>query len=230
MSYLNRFLIDEDVQFECFGVYDDDFYYNIPLLEMLKNISADKSVTGHVIIAADMTKYISWTRHKSVCEVQCEDSIVDSNMMVSCIESERLECFQKENYENFFNGGMVISFDSGYNFQQANNSIGDDIEVFYEQIITGKLVPDYQKQLCKASYNKNHKSTVASFHLSMLSDDEENKMHADNRNFVSIRRRYSCFKFKTLISKHEQNYALSVCYRRTTIRHKELFYHCVSKQ
>ena len=43
----------------------------------------------------------------------------------------------KRKYKNFYTGG-VVSYDSGYNFQQAYKSIGDDIEVFFQLIASGK--------------------------------------------------------------------------------------------
>ena len=243
MSYLNRFLIDEEIQFECFRVYDEDFSYNklVPFFSMLKTISNEEPVAGHVIIAADITKYITWNRCKRVCE----HPVIDSGIIISCIESERLECVTKNKAENLHNGGLV-SYDSGYTFQQAHSSIGDDIEMFYQIIITERLMPNFEKPLCKESYNKDHESTVATFHLSMLSDDDEEELQVKNvmqaRNNIRLHgknhfgttlvthRRYPCFKFKTSISKQEQNYALSVCYRRTVIRYKGLFYHCLSDQ
>ena len=211
----------------------------VPFLSKLETISNEQSVAGHVIIAADITKYITWNRYKCVCE----HPVIDSGLIISCIESERLECVTKDKAENFHNGGLV-TFDSGYTFRKAHNSIGDDIEMFYQFIITEKLVPNFDKPLCNKSYSKDHESTVATFNLSMLSDDDENRMLSQNKVQTNIRMRvrnnlgttlsthqqYSGFKFKTSISKEEQNYALSVCYRRTVIRYKGLFYHCFSEQ
>ena len=226
MRYLNRFLIEEDIQFECFGIYDEEFTYNrlVPFLNMLKTVSNDEPdcITGHVIIADDISKYIPWNR----CKAVCEHSILDSSLIITRIESERLECVQKEKYKNFYTGGLV-SYDSGYNFQQAYKSIGDDIEVLFQLIASGKMTANYQRPLRNSASDRFHECTVATFRLSMLSDDEEAKMQSNGNNLVTGNRRYPGFKFKTSFSRNEHNYALSVCHRRTLIRHRGIFYHNV---
>ena len=226
MRYLNRFIIEEEIQFECFGIYDEEFTYNrlVPFLNMLKTVSNDQAdcITGHVIIADDISKYIPWNR----CKAVCEHSILDSSLIITRIESERLECVQKEKYKNFYTGGLV-SYDSGYNFQQAYKSIGDDIEVLFQLIASGKMTANYQRPLRNSASDRFHECTVSTFHLSMLSDDEETKMQSNGNHLLNVNRRYPGFKFKTSISKNEHNYALSVCHRRTLIRQRGIFYHNV---
>ena len=53
--------------------------------------------------------------------------------------------------------------------------------------------------------------SVKTFHLSMLSDQEERKIHYDDTG----NRKFDYFKKKTKLSKKEQNYALSLCWRKT---------------
>ena len=225
MSYLNRFLIEEEIQFECYGIYDEEFSYNrlVPFLNMLKKVSSDQPdcITGHVIIA-DISKYIPWNRYTAVSE----HSIPDSGLIISRIESERLECVQKEKCKNFYTGG-VVSYDSGYNFQQAYKSVGDDMDVFFRLITSGKMIANYQRSLRNYASDRFHECTVATFHLSMLSDDEETKMLSKNAYSITGDRRYPGFKFKTSVSRNERNYALSVCHRRTLIRHRGILYHNV---
>ena len=75
-------------------------------------------------------------------------------------------------------------------------------------------------------------STVRTFHVSMLTDKEESEMHSDSDDSDSDDyysddyysddydsddsfKRIKFFKNETALSKDEQNYALSLCARRT---------------
>ena len=58
-------------------------------------------------------------------------------------------------------------------------------------------------------------------------EQEETRMQSNGDHLVTGYRQCPDFMFKTSISKNEHNYALSVCHRRTLIRHRGIFYHNV---
>jgi len=88
MSYLNRFVIDEESQFECDGVFrlDDS---------STQDILRDES---HIVIAADFVTATNWQILRTTMKPR------SINLMITCLGSERLECVQKREYEKFYRG------------------------------------------------------------------------------------------------------------------------------
>ena len=112
MSYLNRFIIEEDIQFECNGVvafskktflFDRFYRKHREILEKCKKtivhliITADFGLTHEINIKArdTLTKFL----------LQLPE---DKEIIISRIGSQRLECIQKEQYQRFYKeGGQV---------------------------------------------------------------------------------------------------------------------------
>ena len=221
MSYLNRFIIEEDTQFECAGIIDyennkrasyllyDDFFNDLNRLDYV----------GHLFVSAESGFLIP--------------SILDLPCMITRIGSERLECIQKEQYENFYNEGGQITYHQNSSIRplQVYKSTGDDIDYFYDSITTHNMNLENMRTselfaltsldsalqfgiIRKISFSDLLINSVKTFHLSMLSDEEEKKMHSEETGY----RKFDNFKKYTKLSKKEQNYALSLCARRSSFR------------
>ena len=135
-----------------------------------------------------------------------------------------MECVQKEKYEKIYKEGVRIETSDWYNddFSTpsqnviAQKSVGDDIEDFYQEMESEKLCPRkfIQKEKHKIGrinvQGLNYE--IQTFHLPMLSDEEEKKMQRTNPSFGKTTQK---FKRRPKLSKNEHNYALSVCSRRT---------------
>ena len=158
--------------------------------------------------------------------------------MMTHIKSERLECVQKEQYTKLYNEalneGAQIKYKTvpkSYNgmFSLPNKilpvlvykSIGDDIDDFYDRIKMNKINFTNERLLTSSDIQVQSLSnllqtphSVKTFHLSMLSDEEEKKMHSEETGY----RKFDNFKKYTKLSKKEQNYALSLCARRSSFR------------
>ena len=115
MSYLNRFIIEENMQFECYGVLDpvsiipaETSNYIIHLLNChLRRI--DEAIV-HVIISDDFGlkshNKVALRRFgqflKSLWRVWSKE------IMITRIGSQRLECVQKEQYQKFHSAGRPV--------------------------------------------------------------------------------------------------------------------------
>ena len=221
MSYLNRFLIEEKTQNECVGVYSD-YYLSSSMKKHLTHQLNEipekeaKSTFLHVIRADGPWNSLF---HDSIDSIgsrsssfKLEDAfelISDFNVIITRLSSERIKCIQKEEYKEFYERGISSRhFTSTTILTQEENEknntqfVGDDIEDFFEQLEREKLPFSYL-----------HRSTtiscVRTFHLSMLSDQEERKMEA---NYPSS---YKNFKYETRPLKSDQNYVLTTCSRIT---------------
>ena len=225
MSYLNRFLIDEDLQFECAEVLDYENNKTYPIrqsleksLERVSNKS-NSDLFFHLVLSNDF-KYS--TTCTSFLQNVINSIIQGQNFtfMITRIGSERLECVQKEQYEKFYNEGGEITYNQNSSAQhfQVYKSVGDDIDHFYDRIKINEIKLTDSKSrdsgiLCYRIIPELLHSTdsVKTFHLSMLSDEEEKKMHSEktgNRIFAN-------FRNETRLTENEQNYALSLCVRKT---------------
>ena len=222
MSYLNRFLIEEDTQFECAGVAEFREFDKFKVSQYLK-----KSFESH------FDRFSNKSNSDFICHfIQSGDVFLGDtarfywkifegiSYMATHIGSERLECVQKEHYEKLYNEGGQIKYDAVGTFD-VHQSIGNDIDDLYDRIKMNKinfadrrLLTDSEfpvgmfylrSQLVESPYS------VKTFHLSMLSDQEERKIHSEDTG----NREFDYFKKKTKLSKKEQNYALSLCWRKT---------------
>ena len=257
MSYLNILIIEEDNQFECFGVlngivsaaeqasYSNYILENIPKVE--KFISERKTIV-HFIIAADFGLQIKpW----NIDMFRYINSILKSSkkILITRIGSERLKCVQTEQYRRFYRKGdqinstirshskLRIGRSSWTSFESDNTnsdtdsddeinsadvieyktevykSVGDDIEDFYNLIKMKQINcinPSNEPLLPKISLldpSNSSKFIIRSFHLSLLTDQEESE---------SFKRRFYKFKNNTALSENKEYYALSLCARKTS--------------
>ena len=247
-------LIEEDMQFECYGIMDCTsqshrgsgiwrileeltglFPSSNAILEKIMNDQSDRTIS-HLIFSADFAKnfhgimdhgpneYIDGANHVDIecCnKIACAE-LTSTPLMITRIGSERLQCIQKQQSKDIYryggrfgpwyqHGTMVPAwFDSE---ADVGKSIGDDIEDFYNRIKTNEIniCMQYSKldkvtltdQISSLYPYNNSVSTVRTFHVSMLTDKQENEMSSE------------FFKDETSLSKDEQNYALSLCARRT---------------
>ena len=140
--------------------------------------------------------------------------------LITRIGSERLKCIQKQQYKDIYRFGGRISTKTP---SDVDKSIGDDVEDFYNRIKTNAINICMQysifdqmtlpNQISSLAPLSDSISTVRTFHVSMLTDKEESEMSLGT-NLTRLGR-IKFFKNRTALSKHEQNYALSLCARRT---------------
>ena len=98
MSYLNRFLIEEDTQFECVGVAEFRRYKVSEVSQYLKKTfeshfdqfsnKSNSDFIGHFILSGE-----------SLFSSGLMQVFEDISHMITQVGSERLECVQKEHYE-----------------------------------------------------------------------------------------------------------------------------------
>ena len=207
MSYLNRFVIDEENQFECDGVFGlDDL--------STQDILRDKS---HVFIAAD---FVLASNRRILRTTMKPRSI---NLMITCLGSERLECVQKREHEKFYRGEGQIKYYHPYNgspsILNVRESIGDEIEDFFQHI-KKKTIDLNLKRLSRSDLRERLENAVKNFHLSMLTEEKQNEMLIQ-KNFD---KKFPDFKNETILSEKEHNYALSVCFRKTFFQNEDNYY------
>ena len=240
MNYLNRFVIDEEAQNECLGVYKEN-HWSLPsshhLIAQLYRIEhvALKSTFVHIIRAAkpwrtsaalDKLFDIFGTPRTGKSKLRKVQLQFISNFypVFTQLSSEKIESVQKEKYEKIYKEGVRIETSDWYNADFstpsqnviAQKSVGDDIEDFYQEMESEKLCPRKFIQEKKQKIGRINvpglKYEIQTFHLPMLSDEEEKKMQRTNPSFAKTTQK---FKQRPKLSKNEHNYALSVCSRRT---------------
>ena len=110
MSYLNRFVIEEESQFECRGVFgfDDSLWFMRDVTRKINLKSGDKQSKFHVFISADFSPMTSlqWIEFDDLV-----NELGSTNLMITRIGSERLECVQKDVYDIFYNKKGKIQYD-----------------------------------------------------------------------------------------------------------------------
>ena len=247
MSYLNRFIIEEESQFECQGVYGEIDPKSCKRRELSRMVqSCDRpaefnSFGNHLILAGDFShqsrlKILTPLYEPMYLLPKQGLSMSSLPMTITCIRSERLECVQKDRFEQFYNREGLIVYNR-YDKNKiatftlwAQKSIGDDIEDFFERIKSKIITPindEFFSNLRMSFFLRMfdginslrmQESALPTFHLSMLSDRDENKL---NRGSF---RKNADFKKLTRLSNENHNYALSVCFRKTFIRRDCLYY------
>ena len=249
-NYLNRFLIEEETQFECAGVVELRGFKGFEVSQYLKqnfkshfdrfsNKSNSDSI-GHLILSGEFLSRYSPNDFYDLWDFM--QMFEDISHMTTRIGSQRLECVKKEHYDKLYNEGGQIKYyndktfgpikvnthDNEINTFDVHQSIGNDIDDFYDRIKMNKINygPEYTDTMVQQkrhSYGRLLTSpyfkgcnffgliksphAVKTFHLSMLSDQQERKI--GNREF-------HYFKNETTLSKKE-NYALSLCVRETVL-------------
>ena len=143
MTYINRFVIEEESQFECDGVFRVDaappgppihhdviaqlnhralpttYGNNLLQLEFHVFISADFSLRSHLKVLSHL------------------HGLRQNELMVTCIGSQRLECIQKEECEVFYNEKGRVRYSSDamlHTVLDVQKSIGYGVEDFFQLI------------------------------------------------------------------------------------------------
>ena len=262
MSYLNRLIIEENMQLECYGVLDpvsiipaETSNHIINLLNCLLRRIEDEAIV-HVIISDDfgLKSYNKEAFHRFSQFLKSIWRVWSKEIIITRIGSQRLECVRKEQYQNFHREGGKVNttiqtnyFDGGVDVSQyetvAYKSIGDDIEDFYNRIKMNQiylinrteektyLTTVMLQQIFSLDPSNSSKLIVRTFHLSMITNQEENEMdkictprYKNTTHELlpgySIRvyakgLKHDKFTNKTAIYINEENYALSLCARKT---------------
>ena len=230
MSYLNRFLIDEEIENECIGIYKSNQSVPPPKVPITDD-DLDSSFV-HLIVAHNEPaprSSMDNTGMKSIMDhIKIPTWVTDTKdkIIITKLCSVRTECVQPEKYKKICREGGNVRVDS-YHTVKVERSVGDDIEDFVEQMeLEKRRIGDRKKEL-----NEN----VITFHLSLLSDKEEKNILAPRKEAIKeeiwrLRKKsanimrnpmvkeiltwnYKNFKYATRLSENEHNYALSVCYR-----------------
>ena len=248
MSYLNRMLIEEDSQFECDGVYDsqDSQIGQKRTLNMISEQQPDSSAF-HIIVAAEplsfKTFFMTWWINLGLNESDFNgfNVVRNLNVMITLLESERLKCVQNEEAKKFYREGGQIKNESIKKFPysgidnltlESHKSIGDDAEDFFRRLVEDQIFPNdldinrpflgemddffFGIWATKTCWNK--KQYVHTFHVSMLSEEEEKYLNANEASLDAL------FKFKTILHKTEMNFSLTVCLRKTFLLRGEILY------
>ena len=137
MSYVNRFVVEEESQFECDGVFELDGIASFMRdVRKINPKSGDTKSKLHVVISADFFPI-------AYRIIELENLIYElkpTNLMITRIESERLECVQKEEYEKFYDEKGTIQYDPNDIFHYiVRQSIGNAIEDFFQYVKMNRI-------------------------------------------------------------------------------------------
>ena len=160
MSYLNRFLIEEDAQFECvaslciWDIFDKTSLSLKPINEIESIIGCSLSSLGQFIIAGGpngkfqyntmyrMSRLIQLVKQKSQAKLHL-------NIMVTFIGCARLECVQTDRFKKFYKESGKIKYKN--QILNAYKSVGDDLEVFFQrnknEMITANELEPFKLEL-----------------------------------------------------------------------------------
>ena len=223
---MNRFIIEEDGQSECVGVVDLSEFPIIhcrKILEKIVELSWSETSLLHIFLSVKIPFFESAT------------GIIDSirtspsEIMITRIASERLQCVKKEQYETFYREGGEIRIKTPehplYIIPSSKithkikllKSIGDDIEDFYNYIQKNEinLIPiGFSRLELELDFPD---CSIGTFHLSLLTEQTESEMYSRSE-FITPHLAYGkfdYFKHETILRKKEQNYALSFCTRQS---------------
>ena len=260
MSYLNRLIIEEATEFECYGVLNGivsaagQASYSNYILEQISNLESRTTVV-HLIFSADFSLELKSWNINGLIEYIISLFKSSTQIMISRIGSERLECIQKEQYRKFYSeGGQIkttiqtqsriprfgnlkwnkfynrvsnedtdseIDIESCYVCEyktEVYKSVGDDIEDFYNLLKEQEINcinPNNGPQILFLGLlqkvmlldpSNSSEPIVRSFHLSMLTDQEEDE---------NLKGKFHKFKNKTALLEKKENYSLSLCARKT---------------
>ena len=215
MTYLNTFLIEEESQFECDGVFDGEDTPPKKYNHLLQRFSAEKfdeNLQMHLIVASH--------RHMPILKSFYE--IPKANPMITCIGSERLECINQDTYDRLHRKGGFIKYlqQSRFRSVEVESSIGEDIEIFLKLIKLNQYSQEIDNTFFK--FFPTHispewfASAVRTFKASSLSPKDENELKTFGNHHG--------FKHRTKIQNtDESNYALSICFRKTSTRPEGIF-------
>ena len=220
MSFLNRFLIEEDIQFECAGVVEYKNHRKSKEKNLDKNLKrflkeSNSDFIRHLVLSDEINNPTT----RSIL-----NNLKNLPTMMTHIKSERLECVQKEQYTKLYNeasneGAQINYLKENIGFSQyfsrfqpllVYKSIGDDIDDFYNRIKMNKINFTNKRLLTRSDIGAQivrHRlslsnllrapHSVKTFHLSMLSEKEERKMHSEETGIPS-----PFYKRKTLSTRN----------------------------
>ena len=210
MNYLNRFLIEENTQFECVGVVDCDFrrQHDEKLLHkkfsrsIKENLEksfkrilncSNSDYIGHLVFSGDFSTYdtIHYKYHSFIPQIQGFD------FLMTFTASERLECVQQEQYEKFCTDGQITSFlRSRIDFSEKAERI---FTVKRDEQITDISVSDYHSE---RDFHQFHES----FGVNITESDyyeSEHEFHRIHKSFGDdIDDFYDCIKKKEVTCKN----------------------------
>ena len=160
---------------------------------------------------------------------------------LKCVQNQKAKRFYRE-------GGQIKNESEhiitelpyiGFSNQtiEARKSIGDDAEDFFQRMVKDQIVPNdldinrpfigqwdafffdlWPKTLWVTKTYWKKTQYVHTFHLPMLSEEEENYLNSSEASLDTH------FKFKTILQQKEMNFALSVCLRKTFLLQGEILY------
>ena len=247
MSYVNRFVIEEESQFECRGVHGlgalkifkevpnpwptkpsistntlkpdaisipDRFGYSLP---------SRISEKLHILISVDLRGFMRLLKITNRLK-ELLKQFDEPDHMVTVIGSERLTCVLKEEYDKFYKGEGQIRhglFSLGPpRYFVSRECIGDEIEDFFQRIKMKHMAVNPIKIRSTHHLFIDPKNAVRNFHISMLTEEKQNEMLIQQNSGSE----FPDFRNDTKLSKNEQNYALSICFRNTYIKNASKYY------
>ena len=251
MSYLNRFIIEEDTQFECTEVVEwksgsswenlvqdlkesfnrlvelrsySEIYQKSGIFKQVKfSKKSNSDFIRHLFLSFDFYPVDMISEIYPDIYPFSDDrpfkSFIDGirtspeiSHMITRIGSQRLEYVQKERYEKLYTEGGQIKYNEVGSFE-VHQSIVNDIDDFYDRIKMNKINFAERRLLTDYMYKSfddffefwDTPDSVKTFHLSMLTDEEERKIHSENTDNLKL----DYFKNKTTLSRNEPNYVLA---------------------
>ena len=206
MSYLNRFVVEEEGQFECEGVFglgDSSRRSLLSFIEDLRIWRLEKRIKQlelHIFISDSLLKT---TLARILRRFRSRTNL--SYLMITHVGSETLECVTEEEYDNFYKEKGRIRYATNHIFCpyivcDVRRSIG--IEDFFQLIKMKKISMNPNLDLDRYFHEKDFKyrleSAVKNFHLSMLTEEKQNE--------ISIQRNSGrkCSQFKNDINLSEK--------------------------
>ena len=149
MSYLNRFLIEEDTQSECNGIFEctnaRELKNSITNLETnFQRISNESKSDfyGHLVLSGDFCFNGDFSLKYSCLRVPYLHGFP---LMITRVGSERLECVQKKLYKKLYKDGGSIKYYlvqgncPRHKLKGVNKSVGDDVDNFYDCLESGTI-------------------------------------------------------------------------------------------
>ena len=219
MSYLNRFVADENDQFEVYAFYRirvkmrkritdfNNWAKEETALQIKKAVKKyaeqskrDKTDTN--------TVHFIWADHKYDLDeilrtIKNEMTRVGLKKgMVSFLQKHRYRCVTKEKYEQLYENGGEI--DGG----RTKLSLGDDLEDFLNRIKNNEI---HDHELGQED------NWINTFHLSMLSPEQKRKLAISDNDYLKTFHNHDPDIPKTEMAKSESKskYAFSLCRRAT---------------
>ena len=116
MTYLNRFLVEEETQFECDGIYEEDsstYSTDVHLRRVMNRMSnkLSDSITVHILEAAEFDERQVFTNRAAY---KLHPNL---KLTVTRLGSERIECVERNEYKKFIREGLGLNYK--YQFKEC---------------------------------------------------------------------------------------------------------------